>query len=74
MKPRTQHKRRHTAHLKNIHSHNSNSPENNSGSLFVLDMLVGNDWRHLVLSHKTAQKLIKRTEHRGYTLEPYNNR
>ena len=74
MKPRTQHKRRHTAHLKNTHSLNSNSPENNSGSLFVLDMLVGNDWLHLVLSHKTAQKLIKRTEHRGYTLEPYNNR
>ncbi len=74
MKPRTQHKRRHTAHLKSTHSHNSNSTENDSGSLFVLDMLVDNDWRHLVLSHKTAQKLVQRTQHRGYTLEPYDNR
>ena len=74
MKPRTQHKRRHTAQLKSTHSHNSNSPENNSSPLFVLDMLVDNDWRHLVLSHKAAQKLIQRTQHRGYTLELYDNR
>ncbi|CAH1547301.1 MULTISPECIES: hypothetical protein [Vibrio] len=74
MKPRTQHKRRHTTQLKNTHSYNSNSPENDPESLFVLDMLVGNDWRHLVLSHKTAQKLIQHTQHRGYTLEPYDNR
>mgnify|MGYP000489429423 CR=1 FL=1 len=61
MKPRT-------------HSHDLDYPENDYDPLVDRDMLVGNDWRHLVLSHKTAQKLIQRTQHRGYTLEPYDNR
>ena len=74
MKPRAQHKRQHSARVKKPNTHKNTPPDKQPEPLFVLDMLDDNDWRHLVLTHKAAQNLIKRTHHRGYTLEPFDNR
>lgn len=34
----------------------------------VLEMLEGNDWRHLRTTYAKAIRLLKRTSHRGYSL------
>ena len=34
-------------------------------------MLVGNEWQHLILTERSARNLVKRTAHRGYTIEPF---
>lgn len=36
----------------------------------ILDILVGNDWRHLHVSLKQAYALIRKWEHRGYLITP----
>ena len=74
MKPRAQHKRQHRARVKKPNTHQNTPPDKQPEPLFVLDMLDGNDWRHLVLTYRDAKRLIQHTHHRGYTLEPYDNR
>ncbi|MDC5820395.1 hypothetical protein OPW19_11245 [Vibrio europaeus] len=74
MKPRAQHKRQHSARVKKPNTHQNTPPKKQPEPLFVLDMLDGNYWRHLVLTYRDAKRLIQRTHHRGYTLEPYDNR
>ena len=70
MKPRKHHK--HQQKIQRQHQSRPTSPqkETQAKALFVLDMLDGNDWRHLTLTHEAALKLIRRTNHRGYTLTP----
>ncbi|NOI31454.1 hypothetical protein [Vibrio coralliilyticus] len=40
----------------------------------VLDILVGNDWRHQTLTLKAAQHCIDHWPHRGYTLTYLDDR
>lgn len=36
----------------------------------VLDILVGNEWRHIFVTAKRAQFLIQNWQHRGYLVTP----
>ncbi|MFA0013782.1 hypothetical protein AB4391_10570 [Vibrio lentus] len=36
----------------------------------ILDILVGNEWRHIHLTHQRAIAFIRRANHRGYLITP----
>jgi len=41
--------------------------------LVILDILIGNDWRHLHVTPKVARLYIKTWPHRGFTITPIPN-
>ncbi len=45
-------------------------PKNTDHQKVILDILVGNEWRHLCVTPKTARHYIRKWAHRGFTITP----
>ncbi len=43
-------------------------PRANAQQKVILDILVGNDWRHLHVTLKVARRYIQTWPHRGFTI------
>ena len=67
MKPRKRYKQSHTS---SPASPNTPSERRDPAQMVILDMLVDNEWRHLLLPLKSARKRVRRENHRGYLITP----